>query len=285
MMASRQLPKTLPALIPAFFLCAFFVAPLIVLFWISIHEPSSSDLYGTRLTADNYFRLLTTPYYHTLLWRTITSGVVVLLACLLIGYPMAAVLTSLPRRWRLLAITLLFFALMVSNVIRVYGWIAIIGRRGLINSALQGAGFIERPLNMLYTFEAVTIALLTILLPYTVISIANVLDSIDPRYAEAAKSLRAGPVRTFLKVTWPLSLPGVASGLSIVFLLTLSAYVTITLVGGARFKLLVSAVYDSSLTFNWPGAAAAAFVLLVVGLIGVGLIYLLLRPHRARGHR
>src|SRR5438045_9642265 len=120
---------------------------------------------------------------------------------------------------------------MVSNVVRAYGWVAILGRRGVLNTGLRELGLIDAPLDMLYSTEAVVVGLMTILLPYMVISIANTLSEMDPRYQEAAESLGAGPVRTFIHVTLPLSTPGVASGMLLVFLLTLSAYVTITLLG------------------------------------------------------
>jgi putative spermidine/putrescine transport system permease protein len=124
---------------------------------------------------------------------------------------------------------------------------------------------------------------MTILLPYMVISIANTLSTLDRRYEEAAQALGAGPVRTFLHVTLPLSTPGVASGMLLVFLLTLSAYVTITLLGGPRSKLLVSMIYDGVTAFQWPHAAALAFVLLALALMLTALILAVLRPRRVEG--
>jgi putative spermidine/putrescine transport system permease protein len=124
---------------------------------------------------------------------------------------------------------------------------------------------------------------MTILLPYMVVSIANTLSALDRRYEEAAQALGAGPVRTFVHVTLPLSTPGVASGTLLVFLLTLSAYVTITLLGGPRSKLLVSLVYDNVTAFEWPRAAALAFVLLALALVVTALILAVLRPRRVQG--
>ena len=166
---------------------------------------------------------------------------------------------------------------------RAYGWLAILGREGVINVSLTAMGMIPFPLRMLNTFEAVVLALLTILLPYMIISVANTLAAIDPAYEEAAQSLGAGPVRTFIHVTFPLSSPGVASGLSLVFFLTLSAYVTITLLGGPRYKLLVSLVYDAVGTLQWPKAAALSFILLAIALAVGALIQAVLRPQRVQG--
>ena len=261
----------------------FFVAPLLSLLWASFHTASESELYGSSLTTAHYVTVLTDPFYHTIILRTLRTGAVIVLLCLILGYATAYVLAPLPPRRRLLLLALLVLPLMVSNVVRAYGWIAILGRQGLVNSLLRDAGVIERPLVLLNSFEAVSFGLMTILLPYMVISIANALAAIDAQYKEAAQSLRASPVRTFIHVIWPLSSPGVASGMLLVFLLTLSAYVTITLLGGPRMKLLVSLVFDQVGAFRWPLAAALAFVLLAVALVVAALILAILRPQRVQG--
>ena len=116
-----------------------------------------------------------------------------------------------------------------------------------------------------------------------IISIANTLVQIDRVYGEAAHSLGASPLRTFIHVTWPLSSPGVAAGLMLSFFLMLSAYITIALLGGPRYKLLVSMIYDSVVAFQWPKAAAIAFILLALALFGALIIQLVLRPQRVRG--
>jgi len=261
----------------------FFVAPLLSLFWASLHTASDNELYGPTLTTAHYATIVTDPFYHTIILRTLGTGAVILLLCLVLGYATAYVLAPLPPRRRLLLLALLVLPLMVSNVVRAYGWIAILGRQGLVNSLLRNTGVIERPLVLLNSFEAVSFGLMTILLPYMVISVANTLTAIDAQYKEAAQSLRASPVRTFIHVTWPLSSPGVASGMLLVFLLTLSAYVTITLLGGPRMKLLVSLVFDQVGAFRWPLAAALAFVLLGLALAAGGLILAILRPQRVQG--
>jgi putative spermidine/putrescine transport system permease protein len=261
----------------------FFVAPLATLFWASLHGTSQAQLYGDELTLANYRTIVEDPFYHTILLRTLGTGIAIVGLTLVLGYATAYVIAPLPPRRRLLLLLLLLVPLMVSNVIRAYGWIAILGRQGLVNSVLRGTGIIDRPLLLLNSFEAVVIGLMTILLPYMVISIANALSAIDVQYRDAAQSLRASPFRTFIHVIWPLSSPGVASGLLLVFLLTLSAYVTITVLGGPRTKLLVSLVFDSVASFRWPLAAALSFVLLAVALAFSGLILAVLRPQKVQG--
>jgi len=260
-----------------------FVGPLVYLFWVSLHTASQSELYGHALTIQNYMAILGDAFYLAIIRRTLAVAAVILGISLLIGYPVAYFVALQPARRRMAILLLLLFPLMVSNVVRAYGWVAILGRRGVVNTTLRDLGLIDVPLELLYTTEAVVVGLMTILLPYMVISIANTLASLDPRYQEAAQALGAGPVRTFLHVTLPLSTPGVASGMLLVFLLTLSAYVTIALLGGPRSKLLVSMVYDSVTAFQWPHAAALAFVLLGLALAATALLLAALRPRRVQG--
>ena len=261
----------------------FFVSPLLILLWVSVHGPSSSELYGNDLTVANYLTVLTDDFYQTIILRTLSSGLIILLLCLVLGYATAYVIAPLPSRKRLWMMLLLILPLLVSNVVRIYGWLAILGRQGLVNITLKALGYEGRPPLLLNSFEAVAFGMMTILLPYMVISVANSLSAIEQHYKEAAQSLRASPVKTFIHVTWPLSSPGVASGMLLVFLLGLSAYVTITLLGGPRMKLLVSLIFDAAGSFRWPLTAAISFVMLALALIVAGLIMLLLRPGRVQG--
>jgi putative spermidine/putrescine transport system permease protein len=279
----RRLSSLALLLPPVAVFVVFFLCPLVYLFYVSLHPASQSELYGPGATLSNYTALLADPFYFRIIQRTLETTAEILLLALVIGYAAAFTIARLSSRWRMLCLVLLLFPLMVSNVVRAYGWVALLGRRGVLSTALRGAGIIDAPLTILNTSDAVVIGLLTILLPYMIISIANALATIDKSYGEAAQALGAGPFRTFLHVTLPLSSPGVASGMLLVFLLTLSAYVTVTLLGGPQSKMLVSLVYDGVVAFQWPRAAALAFVLLALALVVAGLILAVLRPQRAAG--
>lgn len=270
---------------PLVFFTACFILPLLYLFVVSFLEPSQMELYEKQFTLANYGRVVTDEFYLMIIGRTLLATSIVLVISLLLGYPAAMVIARLEPKWRIRVLALMLFPLMISNVVRAYGWISIMGRRGVANTVLIDLGFIEAPLALLYSFNAVVIGLLTILLPYMIISIANALAAIDRSYTEAAESLGAGPFRTFWHVTLPLSSPGVASGCLIVFFLALSAYVTISLLGGPRFKLLVSLVFDTVVTLQWPRAAALSFILLLVALVGGAVILAITRPQRVRGRR
>jgi putative spermidine/putrescine transport system permease protein len=268
---------------PVLLLSVFFLLPLGYLLFVSFMTNSQGSLYDLQPTLRNYVDVVTDPFYLLIIKRTLLVTGAVLLACLLLGYPVALYAASLSTRGRLIMLMLMMFPLMVSNVVRAYGWVSILGRSGVVSVSLQGLGITSAPMQLLYTFEAVTLGLLTILLPFMVVSITNSLTAIDKRYLEAAQSLGAGPWQTFLRVTLPLSSPGVASGLMLVSFLMLSAYVTIALLGGPRFKLLVSMVFDSAATFRWPRAAALAFVLLAIALALAAIIQAVMRPNKVRG--
>ena len=268
---------------PLLFFLAFFVGPLLYLFFVSLHDVSQAEMYGTRLTMENYVRIAGDPFYHFIIRRTLTAGLAVSGLSLLIGYPVALSMVRMSPSRRSLLLMVLLFPLMVSNVIRAYGWIAILGRRGVVNKVLGDVGLIQAPLPLMYSLETVVVGLLTILLPYMIICLLNALLTVDRNLEEAAQALGAGPARTFLHVTLPLSTPGIASGLLLVFLLTLSAYVTVQLLGGAQSKMLVSLVYDPVMTFVWPRAAALAFVLLAISLAITTLMLKGIRPQRVQG--
>ncbi len=269
---------------PLVFIAIFFVVPLAYLLYGSFTTASPTALFGNGLTLEHYAAILSDDFYRLIITRTLLAAIIVVGLCLLIGYPTAFMMAWLRPRARLIMLAVMMLPLMVSNVIRAYGWIAILGRRGVINGTLLGLGLIDAPLPLLYGIGTIALGVMTILLPYMVISIANTLASLDKVYGEAAASLGAGPVRTFIHVIWPLSSPGVAAGMMMALFLMLSAYVTITLLGGPRYKLLVSMVFVQVAAFQWPRAAAFAFVLLAIALIGGLFIELALRPRRVGGH-
>lgn len=268
---------------PLVILVLFFVVPLAYLLFISFMTNSSTNLFDLTPTLANYTELFTDSFYMLIIRRTLLSTAAVLALCFLLGYPVAFYLSRIPARRRLLMLMVLMVPLMISNVVRAYGWMAILSRQGLVSTSLVKAGVIERPMQFLYSFEAITLGLLTILLPFMIISLTNSLTTIDKSYVEASESLGAGPWRTFFKVTLPLSAPGIASGLMLVTFLTLSAYVAIALLGGPRYKLLVSLVFDSVTTFRWPRAAALSFALLFIALVIAALIQIVVRPQRVQG--
>ncbi len=259
-MAALLLPATLLVL-------GLLVAPMAMLFRISLNEYSAAQMMQEALTAENYLRAIADPYYRDVLGTTLGVALACTLLALLLGFPAAYWLARMQSRWKSLAVILTLFPLLVGNVVRAAGWMALLGRDGAINAALRGLGLITEPLALLYTTGAVIAGILAVVAPYMILTLAAVIEGIPRQVEEAAANLGAGPLTGFRRVVLPLALPGVAAGCVLVFILCMNAYATPVLLGGPQFKMMAPAVYDQFVRgTNWPFGAALAFILLVVTL-------------------
>lgn len=252
-------------LAPLLFFAAFFVFPLAVVLTASLTAPD-----GGGLTAVHYARVLLDAYHWDILWLTLRIALVTTAIAMLLGYPLAYYLVRIVEtRWlRRICIILLVIPLFTSNIVRSFGWMVLLGRVGLVNETLQGAGIIERPIRFLGSETGIVIGLVYILLPFVVLTAGNAIAAIDRRLEEAAADLGAGPAQRFLTIVWPLSLPGLLSGAVIVFTLAVSAYVTPALLSSGRvtvFSMLIYQQYASVFDFHYGGALSV--VLLVATLL------------------
>jgi putative spermidine/putrescine transport system permease protein len=205
-------------------------------------------------------------------------GVVVTALTLLATYPIALFLARTQSRWRGLLVALAIAPLLTSTVVRTYGWLVILGNDGLVNGALLGIGLIEQPLRLINDEIGVVIGLVEILMPYMALGLLSGFGRINPDLEEAAMSLGAHPLRAFWRVTLPLSLPGIATGVLLVFVLTISSFVTPQLLGGGRVFLMATEIYDqATYTLDWPFAAAVSFLLLVLFGVVIALYSRVLR--------
>ncbi|WP_043364388.1 ABC transporter permease [Belnapia sp. F-4-1] len=260
-MAALLLPATLLVL-------GLLVAPMAMLFRISLNRYDAAQMMQEALTAENYLRALADPYYREVMATTLGVALSSTLLALLIGFPAAYWLARMESRWKSLATILTLFPLLVGNVVRAAGWMALLGRDGAINAALIGTGLIAEPLPMLYTTGAVIAGILAVVAPYMILTLAAVIEAIPRSVEEAAANLGAGPLTSFRRVVLPLALPGVAAGCVLVFILCMNAYATPVLLGGPQFKMMAPAVYDQFVRgTNWPFGAALAFLLLIVTLV------------------
>jgi len=251
-----------------------FVAPLAALFVVSLFRFDRSVGIVARVTLENYVKFLGDPFYLAILGRTLEIGVLVTLVTLLLGYPVAYHLTRVPPRRRAHLLLVILAPLLVSVVVRSFGWLVILGPNGLVNALLRGAGLIDEPLRLLYNEGAIVLGLTHVFLSFMVLSILAALGRIDPALIRAAQGLGATPWRAFLRVVLPLSVPGVVAGSLIVFSLSTSAFITPALLGGPRVKVMSYLAYQQTLMLaDWPYGAAIAFVLLAVSGTSV-LVYL-----------
>jgi putative spermidine/putrescine transport system permease protein len=244
------------------------VAPMAFLLRISLNRYSPTELMVEAMTPDNYLRAIADPYYREVLGTTMGVALLCTALALLIGFPAAYWLARLDSRWKSMAVILTLFPLLVGNVVRAAGWMALLGRDGAINAALLALGLIREPLTLLYTQGAVVVGIVAVVVPYIILILASVIEGIPRQVEEAAGNLGAGPLTVFRRVVLPLALPGVAAGGVLVFILCMNSYATPVLLGGPQFKMMAPAVYDQFVKgTNWPFGAALAFILLVVTLV------------------
>jgi putative spermidine/putrescine transport system permease protein len=222
----------------------------------------------TALTGRNYLSVLVDPYYRRVLLSTLAMAFGCTVVTLLLGLPAGYVLARLSGRaktWLLLAT---IFPLMVGNVVRSAGWMALLGTTGIVNVLLHAAGLTSAPLKIMYTPAAVVIGIVTVVLPYMIITLASVIEGIPRHLEEAALNLGARPSTMFRRVIVPLAVPGVVAGCAIVFILCMNAFATPVLLGGPQFQMMAPAVYDQFVrASNWPLGAALSFMLLAVTLL------------------
>jgi putative spermidine/putrescine transport system permease protein len=243
------------------------VAPMAMLFRISLNEYSPTQLMLEALQPGNYLRALADPYYQGVMGTTMTVALSCTAICLVIGFPAAWWLARMDSKQKSLAVILTVFPLLVGNVVRSAGWMALLGRDGAINATLRGLGIITEPLQLLYTQGAVIIGIVAVVAPYMILTLSAVIEGIPRNLEEAAANLGAGPLVAFRRVVLPLAAPGVVAGSVLVFILCMNAYATPVLLGGPQFKMMAPAVYDQFVRgTNWPFGAALAFLLLVVTL-------------------
>jgi len=218
------------------------------------------------LSLDNYRRLLD-PLYLSVLWNSLRMAALTTGICLLVGYPVAYFLARSAGRLRAALLFLLLVPFWTNFLIRIYAWMILLRSQGLINQLLQALGLTDAPLQILYTPTAVMIALVYEFLPFMVLPLFTSLEKLDPHLLEAAADLYARPARAFLRVTLPLSLPGVIAGTILVFIPTMGMFVVPDLMGGARTALVGNLVQRQFLDArNWPFGAAASMVLMILTL-------------------
>ena len=252
----RVVPLMLVAPLLAYML-VFYALPVLSMLLRSVNDPTWTLAHYEALASDTVFAKT--------FWITFNTSVTVTLGTLLLGYPVALGLA----RARTLAPLILIVILLpfwTSVLVRSYAWMVLLGRHGLINEALLALGMIDRPIRILNTSLATQIAMIHILLPYMILPIANALRQIDPSLERAASGLGATPWATFRQVILPLSMPGVAAGVLLVFVLALGFYITPAMVGGPREITLSMLIAQQVDQLNWAYAATLSAVLLATAL-------------------
>lgn len=245
-------------------LLAAFFFPMLQLFGLSVTEGQSGQ---GPFTLKHFEKFFVDDYYIRVAWRTFRLSLIITLVTLAFGFPLAYIMSRASPRLRLWLILLVILPLMTSVVIRTFGWLVILGRGGLLSTVLEGIGLTGGPTQLMHTETGIVIAMAQVLLPFMALTIMGVMARIDVRLEEAARIMGAGYLGVIRRVILPLSLPGIVSGCLLVFALSISSFVTPTLVGGVRLPVMAGGIYQSITgSFDWNFAAAQSVLLLVAAL-------------------
>lgn len=271
--------------LPYIWLLLFFLAPFAIVLKISfadpvVAQPPFTPFFdwaagsGSRIlaTLDNYAFLLEDNLYWVSYLKSIKIALVATLLCLLLGFPMAYAIALAPLPWRNLLLLLVILPFWTSFLLRVYAWMVMLGKQGLINNLLLSTGLIDEPLQMLYTDGAVYLGIVYTYVPFMILPLYATLEKLDPDIHEAAADLGAKPLRVFFDVTLPLAMPGIIAGSLLVFIPALGEYVIPALLGGLDSLMIGRTLYDEFfVNRDWPLASAVAIVLLLILILPIML--------------
>lgn len=247
----------------------FIVFPLILILVYSLNKNSGMGLSDYGITLNNFKRFFE-PLYIKILFVSIGLALLSTVFCILIGYPVAYIISRMSEKWRNSAILLFVIPMWMNFLLRTYAWLTLLGNNGLINKFLGLIGI--GPLDLMYNMKAIMLGMVYNFLPFMVLPIYSVLSKMDYSLIEAAKDLGATNKEVFTKIVLPLSLPGVYTGITMVFIPAISTFVIPNLLGGNRFYLIGNLIEQQfTFTGDWAFGSAISIVLIVIMLVLLGL--------------
>ena len=270
--------------VPYVWLLVFFLVPFLIVLKISFAEFSplgrppyepvfqwlEEGALQIKLLIGSYVYLLNEPLYVSAWIYSIKVAFISTLLCLCIGYPMAYAIARSTPTYRNVFLMLVILPFWTSFLLRVYAWIGLLKTDGVINNILMGIGVIDAPLSLLYTNFAVYIGIVYSYLPFMILPLYSNLEKHDLTLLEAAQDLGAGPIKSFLRITFPLSLPGVIAGSLLVFIPAVGEYVIPSLLGRSD-QLMVAKLLSDEFFLNrdWPKASAVAIAMLLLLVVPI----------------
>ena len=248
------------------------VVPGLVILTVCLFLPLLRVLIPTLPTGEYplsaYVEFFQDEYYRKIFIRTVKVAFLTTAICMILGVPTAYFISRCQKKWRGILLSVSIFPMMTNSVIRSFAWINILGSNGLINRFLMMTGIVEKPMKLLYTDFAIIIGSVYLFLPLMIVTVAGVMENIGDDMMEAALSLGADRIRAFLKVIFPMSLPGIIVGGILVFTGTLTAYTTPQLLGGNKNMVLSTFIYQRAMSVgDWNGAAVISLIMIVVTLV------------------
>ena len=251
---------------------AFFAAPFAILLGISLY----ADAEQTRLGPDSWLKFYTDAFYLKVIFDTLKLGVFAVAATTLLAYPLALLFRASSARMQRVLTFVILMPLLTSVVIRTFAWIVILAREGVANQTLMALGLTAAPLNLLQTELGLVIALTQIEMPLMLLPLLTIINRMDQNLVDASRALGASQWRTFFRVVLPLTLPGWIAGATLVFASSTTAFISQSVIGGARLVYLPALIYQqATVVYNWPFAAVASLTLLMTVLAGIMALGLL----------
>lgn len=239
----------------------------VVLIWPVIDLTSRSFLAQQGAWAF-YGRLFAVPTYFEILLRTLVFSAATAMISLLVAYPVAYKLTTTGQIGRAAILICVLVPFWTNLLVRSYGWLLILNPKGIINTLLLNSGLVKAPLDLVYNETGVIIGMTHIMLPYAILPLYAVMTRLDPRLTNAARSLGAGPIATFWKIYFPLTMPGVMAAVVLVFTISLGFFVIPAILGGARGTFVAQLIeFNINSALNWGMASALSTTLLVATLL------------------
>jgi putative spermidine/putrescine transport system permease protein len=240
----------------------FLVVPL-----VATIAPTLQDA-GHGFSFSQYIDFFTDEYNLKIYWRTLNLSLIATLISAILGFPTAYYISKSKRSLKGIYTIMAVFPLLTSPVVRSFSWIVVLGKYGVVNNILLGLKLIHEPLKLLYNEFAIVIGFTNLFLPLMIMSLIGVMENIDHNLVEAAESLGASKLKSFLKVVLPLSIPGLIVGSILVFTGSFTAYTTPQLLGGNKSKVLATLIYQKAMTlFDWNGAAVIATIMIVTTIL------------------
>ncbi|GAA2860023.1 ABC transporter permease [Streptosporangium fragile] len=266
------------------YLIVFLLVPLALLISYTVVDRDRFGRLTYEVTAENFVRLLD-PLYVNVVVSSLKLATIATVIALLIGYPTAYLIAHLPRNWKTVALVAVVLPFWTNFLIRIYAWNRLLSGPGLVNSTLMDLGLIDKPLELLYNQGTIVTGLVYSYLPLMILPVYAAIGKVDPQLREASANLGAGPVRTFMSVTLPLTLPGVLTGCLFVFVPSFGNFIIPDLLGGGRSIMVGNLIRDQFLKArDWPFGATLTLALLaaLVALLLLQAVVLLLQAWRSR---
>ncbi|KZL89143.1 ABC transporter permease [Clostridium magnum] len=267
----------------------FLLLPGIVLIIFSLILPLFSTIFktfdsGSGFSVSRYVTFFKDPYSMSVYYRTLKLSLIATIFSVLLGFPTSYYISRAKKNVKGLFIIFAVFPLLTSAVVRSFSWMVILGKKGIINSFLINIGLINKPLELLYNEISIVVGFVYLFLPLMIMSLIGVMDNIDSSLIEAAESLGASRFEAFIKVIFPLSVPGIIVGSILVFTGSFTAYTTPQLLGGNKSRVLATLIYQKAMALSdWNSASVIATIMIITTIIISTVINKLASKIQGRG--